>query len=195
MDQPSFESTTTVSQEQFAAFCEQRERLGDIYHYELLNGRIVMNPPAGWPHGKVGSNIQWLLGDFVRRRELGQVFDSSQGFALPSGDTVEPDHSFVSRERWEGVNPRWGEFLRVVPDLIVEVLSRRNASTDRGEKKAIYERNGVREYWLVDARARTLTAFLLRDGRFDGGRVVAEDERYASEVLAGLEFRVGDLMP
>jgi Uma2 family endonuclease len=44
--------------------------------------------------------------------------------------------------------------LRIVPDLVVEVLSRKTASQDPGEKKAIYERNGVREYWLVDPRTR-----------------------------------------
>jgi Uma2 family endonuclease len=91
----------------------------------------------------------------VKQRRNGKVLDSSQGFELPSGDTVEPDHSFVSNERWDAAPaPKLGEFLKVVPDLVVEVLSQKTASQDRGEKKAIYERNGVREYWLVDPRAR-----------------------------------------
>ena len=191
-----FESTRTVSPEEFVAFVDMRERAGDIYHYELLNGRIVMNPPAGFPHGRVDSKVQRLLANFVEDRRLGETLGSSQGFALPSGDTVEPDASYVSRARWEAAPPpKMGEFLRVVPDLVVEVLSRSNASVDRGEKKAIYERNGVREYWLVDARARRLTVFLLRDERFDRGRHFAEDERFASDVLPGLEFRVGELFP
>ncbi len=41
----------------------------------------------------------------MRSRGLGRVFDSSQGFALPSKDTVEPDTAFVSSERWAAGPP------------------------------------------------------------------------------------------
>jgi len=191
----AFESVETVSQDEFARFVEEREAAGDRYHYELLNGRVVMNPPAGYPHGEVGSKLQVLLGVFAEARGIGKVFDASQGFALPSGDTVEPDHSFVSAERWKATTPVYGEFLRVVPDLIVEVLSRKTKSQDRGEKRAIYEANGVREYWLVDPKARAMTVFMLREKRFDLGRVLTERDRYESEVLSGLAFSIGQILP
>jgi Uma2 family endonuclease len=191
-----FESTRTVTPEQFAEFVATREAAGDIGHYELLNGRVVMSPPAGYPHGEIGSNVQWLLGGFVRDRKLGRLFDSSQGFELPSGDTVEPDHAFVSHERWAAAPaPEPGRFLRVVPDLIVEVLSGRTASQDRGEKKAIYERNGVLEYCLIDPRAEEVTVFHAVAGRFDGGSVYAATGRLSSQVLEGLTIDVRDLMP
>jgi len=191
-----FESTTTLTQEEFAEFVGEREFQGDINHYELLNGRVVMNPPAGYPHGEVGSNLQRLLGNFVHDRKFGKVFDSSQGFELPSGDTVEPDHAFVSNERWAAAPPpEEGKFLRVVPGLVVETLSPKTASQDRGEKKAIYERNGVREYFLVDYRARAITVFRLVGDRFDRGTVYADGERCSSEVLEGLTFTMGDLLP
>jgi Uma2 family endonuclease len=155
-----------------------------------------MKPPGGYPHGEIGGLIQWLLVDFVRRGQLGKVFDSSQGFELPSGDTVEPDHSFVSRERWAAApTPVDGSFLRVVPDLVVEVLSPRTASNDRGEKKAIYQLNGVREYWLVDPRARSLSVFLLEGDRFDLGQSFAETASFESSVLAGLLVHVSELLP
>ena len=138
--------------------------------------------------------LQCTLGGWVRAKRLGIVFDSSQGFELPSGDTVEPDHSFVSRERWEAApRPEPGKFPRVVPDLIAEVLSPSTALRDRGEKKGIYERNGVREYWLVDTRAREVTVFHLREGRYDTGAVFTETERCRSELLPGLDFDVAEL--
>lgn len=122
---------------------------------------------------------------------LGKVFGSSQGFELPSGDTVEPDVSFVSRERWEaGPAPVAGKFLRVVPDLVIEILSQSTASRDRGEKKAIYERNGVREYWLVDPNGRSVVVFLLEGGRFDRGRTLTLDDELSSAVVAGFSIDV-----
>jgi Uma2 family endonuclease len=168
--------------------------MGDRSHYELLNGRVVMNPPAGWPHGAVDSAVQMLLGTWVQEQRLGLVLGSSQGFELPSGDVVEPDCSFVSYDRMRSTTPEVGEFLRVAPDLIVEVLSRSNATRDRGEKKGIYERNGVREYWLVDPRAKTLTTFTLVDGRYGPAAPLDEGDRYRSPVL-GLEFEVKALFP
>jgi Uma2 family endonuclease len=190
-----FESTVSLSSKEFADFVAERAAAGDHSHYELLNGRVVMNPPAGYPHGRIGSKVQALLSRHVDEHGLGEIFDSSQGFELPSGDTVQPDHSFVSRARWDAAPaPEFDKFLKVVPDLIVEVLSTSTAAQDRGEKKAIYERNGVREYWLVDPRARTLTVLLTADRRFDEGRCLSESERWSSGVLAGLEFEVCTLL-
>ncbi len=181
-----------MTQAEFAEWARAREV--DPYRYELLNGRVVMEPPAGFPHGQVGSNVQLLLAGFAKSHRLGRVFDSSQGFELPSGDTVEPDHSFVSNERWRAAPPpEPGKFLRVVPDLIVEVLSNSSISRDREEKCGIYERNGVREYVIVDWRNRTLSAHVLKQGRLV--EVGAEVDEWCSAVLPGLTFRVSELIP
>jgi Uma2 family endonuclease len=195
MIEMAFESTRCISQEDFADWVMALPP-SDLNHYELLNGRIIMNPPAGYPHGAGDSRVMHLLTTFVFPRNLGQVFGSSQGFDLPSGDTVEPDASYIARARWEaGPAPVPGKFLRIVPDLVVEILSPGNRSRDRGEKKAIYERNGVREYWLVDLEARELTLFALVQDRYDLGKVVAETEQATSGVLDGLVFTVSTLIP
>jgi len=198
MVEPVFESVTTMDQATFAAWIESRPAHDDN-HYELLNSRVVMTPPAGWPHGSIGSRLvtrMTLASDAGRR---GRVFDASQGFELPTGDTVEPDASFVSTSRWRAAPPpAVGKFLAVVPDLVVETLSKSTASRDRGEKKAIYAAAGVCEYVLVDPRARTLTVFVrefVREGdRFDAGTILAEDEPWHSRSLPGLSFCVADLL-
>ncbi len=195
-----FESTRTVTQAEFAAWVESRERARDIAHYELLHGRIVMTPPAGYPHGEIGLEIGSMLHEFVRAKGLGKCFDSSQGFELPTGDTVEPDVSFVSRERWEAAPPpEPGKFLKVVPDLVIEILSPSTASQDRGEKKGIYERAGVREYWLVDSRAREIVVFVLVDGRYGKERIFTPGGTARSEILrteaAAFEIDPAEVFP
>lgn len=191
---PQFESDITMDAEEFVRWLEARPP-SDINHYELLNGVVVMTPPAGHPHGEVGSALQVMLALFVRSRSLGKVYDSSQGFHLPSDDIVEPDHSFVSFERLKaGPPPVKGDFLRVVPDLIIEVLSKSTRSRDRGEKKAIYERNGVREYWLVDTFGLRITVFASKNGRYGKGRVYEQEERVRSVIIEGLEEDVSTLV-
>lgn len=193
-DDVQFESSRYMDPDEFVRWVEARPPT-DINHYELLNGRVVMTPPAAYPHGEVGGAIQWVLQNFVRQHALGRVFDSSQGFRLTTGDTVEPDHSFVSKERWAKMGlPVKGELLRVVPDLVIEVLSPSTRSRDRGEKKGIYEQNGVREYWLVDPMAGEITVFVLRAGRFGCAQVYGDTDRVRSEILAGLETDVSTLV-
>ena len=190
----AFESTRTLTQEEFAAWVAARWR-GDLNHYELLDGRVVMTPPAGYPHGAIEAALGAILGPFVRDRNLGKCFGSSQGFELPSGDTVEPDYSFVSAERWRAIPPpEEGRFLRVGSDLVVEILSRSTAALDRGEKKDVYERSGVREYWLIDPRARTLLVYTRQGDRFDTGRTFAEGQPFSSAVLPGLAFDVASVL-
>jgi Uma2 family endonuclease len=189
----TFESAEIFTQAEFAEWVAARP--GDDNRYELLNGRILMNPPAGWPHGEAEADLLGPIQQFVRGRDLGRVFGPSQGFELPSGDTVAPDLAFVSSERWRAIVPEFGRFLRIVPDLVVEIPSPNSQSRDRGEKKAIYERNRVREYWLVDVRTRQIVRFNLRDVRYDRGTVFEASDVLTSEVLAELRVPVAELLP
>jgi Uma2 family endonuclease len=191
----TFISERLVSQQEFEDWVLQCPA-NDINRYELLEGRIVMNPPAGWPEGEGEGEAYSVLRSWARPRRLGRVFAANQGFELPTGDTVAPDASFISRERWErGPRPVPGKFLRIVPDLAVEVISPNDPVRDRVQKRIIYARAGVREYWIIDLRRREATVFhLAAEGRFDDGRTLREDDVLRSEVLAGLEVPVRDLL-
>jgi Uma2 family endonuclease len=194
MNDVVFESTREMSQEEFASWVENRA--AEPNRYELLNGRVVMTPPAGYPHGEIEATLVALLRQHVAARKLGKVFGSSQGFELPSGDTVAGDASFVSSERWQAAPPpEPGKFLRVVPDLLLEILSTSTASRDRGEKKAINARNGVREYWLVDPRAREVLVFGLIGASYAEPVIHAVSGRCESRVLPGLEIEIGEIFP
>lgn len=190
--EPVFESIDGMTQAEFARWAARHE--GDLGKHELLNGRVVMTPPAGYPHGGVGLRLGVLVGVYLQHNPVGIAFETSQGFALPSGDTVQPDLSFVSFERWRAAPaPRRGQFLRVVPDVVFEILSGSTRSRDRGEKKAIYESNGVREYWLVDPRAARLVRFGRKGRRWDRGTTFEGDGTARSVVLPGLSIDVGAL--
>ena len=53
------------------------------------------------------------------------------------------------------------------PDLVVEILSKSTEKKDRIDKLLTYEKYGVKEYWLVDPIRKSVTVYLLRDGKFD----------------------------
>jgi len=62
--------------------------------------------------------------------------------------------------------------IRGAPDWIIEVLSPATARHDHLTKRALYERAGVREYWLVHPVDRLITLYRLKDGRYGGPEIV-----------------------
>ena len=185
-----------ATQDEFEAWCANLDG-PEVGRFEFLYGCVVAEPPARWPHGKLDAAFVHRLACRVEDLGHGLVFGSSQGFALPSGDTVEPDVAVVLRETWEAAPPPTADrFLTVVPDLVVEVLSPSTARRDRGPKRDIYERNGVREYWLVDPRRREITVLVRGlDGRFGPEHTVAGDEPARSALLAGFSVRPSEVFP
>lgn len=194
MPQTAFRSDEHFTQDEFEEWLADLPS-SDINHYELINGAIVMWPPAGWPHGKVGARIGAALSSVVRPHGLGEVFDASTGYRLPSGDTVEPDVSFISTARLQaGPPPCRGKFLEIVPNLVVEILSTPTAARDRGEKKKVYERNGVDEYWLVDVDRVEITVYVLTAKQYGPATVYRGADQVISSVLPQLSVRVSHLL-
>lgn len=193
MPQTAFISTETFSQDEFEEWLVELSQ-EDTNRYELLNGSIAMSPPATWPHANTGARIVRELGNCAAQNQSGEVFDSSAGYRLPSGDTLEPDVSFISMGRLQaGPPPERGKFLALVPNLVVEILSPATAKRDRTEKKDIYERNGVDEYWLVDTDRREVTMFRLENGDYGAPLLFHTSDTLTSVVLPQLQLPVHNL--
>jgi Uma2 family endonuclease len=148
---------------------------------DLIDGGIYVASPDTPRNNELGSFIQVLLDGYASARELGKVFASRVAFELSRHDAPEPDVAFVAAEHLERV----GE-SRVMggPDLAVEVVSRDSRRRDYVEKKRLYERAGVREYWIVDPLRQRAEYH-----RLEGDRYVqvplARDRIFRSEALAG----------
>ena len=56
--------------------------------------------------------------------------------------------------------------VRGAPDWVLEVLSPATAGHDQVKKLRLYERHGVREYWLVHPRDKVLTVYTLNNGTY-----------------------------
>ena len=184
----AFRSEERFSQQRFWRWMCDRPS-DDRARYELIGGRIVMTPPPGWPHGSVDTQVITLLNQHVQAAKVGIVLTNTD-FELPSGDTLAPDVAFIATERFAaGPPPRRGRFLRIVPNLVVEVVSESTAHRDRTEKAEIFGRNGVDEYWLVDTSRRELTILVLVEGRFTEHARAAHG-RLTSRVLPELAISV-----
>ena len=190
--QTAFRSDEKFTQAEFWEWLQELPA-SDINRYELLGGRIIMTPPAWVGHSLVSVRIVSALESHRRKTGSGMVLESSAGFDLPSGDTLEPDVTFISAARCTtGLLGKLKGFIEVVPDLVVEVLSPSTAKRDRVEKKKIYERCGVDEYWLVDPRRHEVTIFT-RDGDSFGEARVFRAGALSSRIVPDLDLSIEEL--
>ena len=73
------------------------------------------------------------------------------------------------------------------PDLIAEVLSPTTAYVDRKKKFRLYEKYGVREYWLIDPRDQLIEIFQLQEGRFELLDAYGVGETFLSSLIGEVE--------
>ncbi|WP_279233425.1 Uma2 family endonuclease [Desulfofundulus thermobenzoicus] len=71
------------------------------------------------------------------------------------------------------------------PDLVVEILSPATAYYDLRKKFKVYERCGVKEYWIVDPEEKSVQVFLLKEGRFVLDQEAERTGEIPSRVLSG----------
>jgi len=129
----------------------------DGMRYELIRGELRTMPPGGGEHGDESSIFDGSLGMFVRAHKLGRVYTNETGFVLATTpDTVRaPDVAFVRRDKLtDGRSPRG--YLRVSPDLAVEVISPNDRYTEVAEKIAEWLAHGVRLLFAVDPRRKSV---------------------------------------
>ena len=136
--------------------------------YELINGEFILVSAPNTGHQTVGIRLGSRMYFFVEEdNDLGRVFVAPTEVILtdPEGiNIVQPDIIFVSRER-ERIITRAN--IQGAPDLLVEILSPSTGRRDRTTKRDLYARHGVKEYWIADPDAQTVSVMLLKDGEYD----------------------------
>jgi len=79
------------------------------------------------------------------------------------------------------------------PDLVVEILSPATASLDYIKKMALYEKYGVKEYWIVSPKSKSLQIFCLSEGKYGEPDTFAFGEQAASRLFQQLIFPVKEI--
>lgn len=134
---------------------------------ELLNGKIVMMSSPSVNHNFVAGNIYHAFRSYLKGKTC-RAFSDGVDVYLTENDRVVPDAMIVCNKDIIKLNGIHG-----APDLVVEILSPGTAKNDKGYKKDLYEKSGIKEYWIVDPVSRSIEAWLLSGGKY------ALDEVYA----------------
>ena len=161
--------------------------------YELLDGELFMVPSPSTSHQRIVWRLAHILGDFVEQRGLGEIFLAPLDVVLGEGEereVAQPDLFFISRERFQIIAE---EEIRGAPDLVVEVTSPVTEDRDRHYKKTLYARHGVREYWIVDPKAKIIEVFTLGEKGFNLVGAYNAGEILQSPLLKNLELPLNEV--
>jgi Uma2 family endonuclease len=129
---------------------------------ETLNGKIVaMSPRPATNHNIVSNNISNIFHNYLKGKPC-KTFMDGIDVHMTEDDTVIPDALIVCER--DKIKP---DGIYGAPDLIVEVLSPGTAKRDKGYKKDLYERCGVKEYWIVDISNLSIEVYLINNGKYE----------------------------
>lgn len=149
---------------------------------EIIDGKAFLMAAPSSSHQEISMEISRQLANFLVGKQC-RVYPAPFDVRLfeKDGDTpedvstvVEPDISVVCDKNKIDTHGCKG-----APDLVVEILSPSSLRNDRLVKLRLYQRAGVREYWIVDPENKTVQVFLL-----DSNGTLYPHEDYGREDVA-----------
>jgi len=157
--------------------------------YQLIGGELIMVPAPNPRHQIILGNIVEKVRQFTKG--LGITLFSPVDVYLGEEDAYQPDMIFISKQRQEIVKQ---DGIYGAPDLVVEILSPSTAYYDIKKKFKVYERYGVKEYWIVDPEMKGVDVFLLKsNGEFELSSKYYEAGIVKSIILDGLEIDLKEI--
>ena len=181
----------SLSRSEFKALAET---FPDLQLERSKNGKVTIMSPVNKGSGKLEAYLITIVGYWVIQNELGESYSSSTGIELPDGAIKSPDCAWVSDQRLLATaNQSDDEYLKVVPDFVVELRSKSDRVSSLQKKmEDIWMQNGVRLAWLIDPYQEK--AWIYRERR-DPQLIEGFSDKILSgeEVIPGLELPLNKL--
>ena len=173
---------------------EERKRRHQFYQditdeekVEFINGVIVTHSPVMKEHNDVSNLLNNLLGNYVRKHQLGYVGVEKVMITLERND-YEPDICFFSTKKAKSFKK--GQSLFPAPDFVVEILSKGTKKNDRTIKFTDYEANGIKEYLIIDPLKQILELYRLDESKKYDLVLKSGTGLFESEVITGFSFSI-----
>jgi len=162
----------------------------DDQRWELIEGVAYdMTPAPSRRHQEISGEFFRQLADYLLDKPC-KVFHPPFDVRLPEADetvdettnVVQPDITVVcDRDKLDDAG------CVGAPNLIIEILSPSTTKKDQMEKFFLYERHGVKEYWIVDPLAQVVHVYRLgSDNRYGRPDLHGPEDRPVVGILPGL---------
>ena len=132
--------------------------IGERY-YEIIGGKKYMPPSPVLEHNSSMRRLDKVFSNLLKNKSF-EIFTDTVDVVLDEKNTVMPDLKIVG----DFSKIENGKNIQGAPDFIIEILSPSNSSHDLIYKRNLYERHGVKEYWIVDINSKNIHVYILKNG-------------------------------
>jgi Uma2 family endonuclease len=167
------------------SFIEYLELFDEGDDVELLNGVVIERVAAQLEHERLFSWLFRLMGDYAEIRDLGVVLGSRTAVEITAFRGRLPDLVFVRKGRLEIVRKT---AIFGAPDLIVEIVSPNDRTSDLVAREADYRSIGVPEIWFVDLPKQSLRLLLKHGDSYE--EAILNSGPLKSEALQGFAINI-----
>lgn len=164
----------------------------DGKRHEIIEGDHYVTPAPRTKHQRVSGRLFVKISGFAAPRRLGEVFAAPFDVVLSDENVVQPDLLFVTTARTAIVTE---DNIHGAPDLVIEILSESSRKKDEVTKRKLYERYGVREYWIVDPELETVKIFKLEQEAYGRAIEISKEAKdvLTTDLLPGFELSIAEI--
>ena len=170
----------------------------DTQRWELIDGEAyAMTPGPTTEHQRLSRELVTPISIFLKGKGC-EVFQAPYDVLLPKGNeaddrvktVVQPDLIVVCDP--DKITKRG---CRGAPDWIIEILSPSTAGRDQILKRRLYERVGVKEYWICNPNERLIFVYRLKSGKLGLFEIYDDSSKIEVATLPGLTIDCSEVFP
>ena len=165
----------------------------DGLRHELIDGEHYVTPSPNTKHQKIVVTLAARIFNWVEEHNASKIFVAPFDVVFTKFDVVEPDVVYMSNERAAEVLTDAN--IQGVPELVVEIGSPSTRKRDETVKRALYERAGVSEYWVIDPELDVVRVYRREGERFarPAELSAAAGDVLTTTLLPSLELQLVDV--
>jgi Uma2 family endonuclease len=167
-----------------------RAEFKEGWRYELINEVLVVSPTPSRNERDPNEELGYSLRSYQEMHPQGAALDLTL-----HEETIETrrNRRRAGRVIWAGLGHL--PDLNEPPTIVIELVSRGRINRERDyvAKRAEYREIGVKEYWIIDRFAKSMTVFIFTE-QGDRELVIPAGQTYATGLLPGYELPLGKLI-
>lgn len=161
--------------------------------HEIIDGVHYVTAAPNLRHQDLVGRLHLTIGNYLASHPgVGRVFLSPVDVVFTIHDVVEPDLVFVADDQTDILTEA---NIQGAPAIVVEIVSKSTRSRDERIKKELFDRGGVREYWIVDPYRSQLTVHRREGNTLDARMALSAADRavLTTPLIPGFSLSLAEL--
>lgn len=158
--------------------------------YQIIGGNLFITAAPVVYHQAISRNLAFIIWKFIKEHDMGEMFNAPIDIVFSSVNVVQPDIIYISKER---LDIKKEKAIHGATDLVIEILSPTTMEIDVLFKKRLYQRFGVREYWMIDPKEKKVEVYFLEGGKYEAKGIFFQHDVVEVRMIQGLRVELTEV--